>query len=447
MPIIIRNMAKAPLEEEHRDLVLSMYYYVNRDNQQVQNYIYKNGIAYLPLNPRKLEIVSRITGQELQDERSKGDPIQEPFTLLPSFTFREHQELPAYQLLEFAKNGGYGLLKAQCGAGKTVTMTWVAGMLGMKTLVLVDQGNLAGQWKQAFENIVWGKRAAILSSSADLSADVVIATFQFLNRHPEIVAQMRDMFGTCLLDECHTNPAKTFKSVIFRLNNYVRLGTSATVMRKGYSSETITDIIGDVAVEMKDDKALIPEIHFVTSGSKFCSDNPDDFATILSQLAEDEGRAEVVLGIIKQCLQENRKILVIGMRIEALKRMGDLIASFGKPRVYVGSTTLKQDQALRDDLASGKINVIITDKKAEKGLDLPELDTVILAKPMNNEATVQQIVGRILRSCEGKPVPVVYDIVDGGSLAQRFAKNRRKWYQRNKYVIAGGDNFLLDTPW
>ena len=83
-----------------------------------------------------------------------------------------------------------------------------------------------------------------------------------------------------------------------------------------------------------------------------------------------------------------------------------------RPVVYVGSTTLKQDRQLREDLASGKINIILTVKKADKGLDLPSLDYLILARPANNEAFIIQISGRIVRSLPGKPTPVILDLVD-----------------------------------
>lgn len=449
MPIIVRNVARVeiPDDDKLRTKIFDLYIHnhKDKDKEPVQNYIYKGGgVAYLPLNSRKLDYVAELLGQEIVDQRSPGEPLKESFILKPSFEFRPHQVEPVPKLLEIIKRDKYGVLKAPCSCGKTVAMTWVAGHLGKKTLVLVDQGNLAGQWKEAFEDIVWGKSATILDQKKDLSGDVVIATFQFLHRNPELVLGMKDMFGTCLIDEMHISGANTYAKVLLKLNNMYRIGTSATVMRKGFSADVVTDYISDVSLEMTDSNALVPEIIFITTGVSFYSNHPDNFTKTLTILSENDERNALTVELVRRLVYEGRKILFVGARIESLKFIHSKLIEFCQSVLYVGSTNLKQDKALRTGLEAGTIDIILTDKKAEKGLDLPNLDVVIIAKPMNNEATVTQIVGRILRSLEGKPNPVVYDFVDNGSLAWRFAKNRYYWYKKRKYKLPENKPFFLE---
>lgn len=443
MHILLRNMARVELPDDKRTEVLKMYCHENRNGDVIQNYRYKDGVAYLPLNRPKLEVVASILGQEIVDERSLGAPLKEPFSLKSDFAFRPHQEEPVPKLLEFTKRHQYAVLKAPCSCGKTVSMTWVAGHLGRKTLVLVDQGNLAGQWQEAFQTIVWGKKAAILKKEADLAEDVVIATFQLLHRNPDLLRKMKDMFGTCLIDEFHTSGAKTFRQVLFKLNNYYRIGTSATIMKKGFSNEILTDLVAPVSIEMVDDKALVPEIRFIDTGVSFTSNNPDDFTRILTDLAESQARNDLIVALLKALIKANRRVLFVGSRISALQYLHDRLKEFCNPVLYVGSTTLKQDQALRDGVADGSIDVVLAERKIEKGVDLPRLDTLVLAKPMNNEATVTQVAGRILRPCEGKPKPVIFDLVDRGSLAWRFARNRFYWYKKLGYTFDKPDYFFL----
>lgn len=437
-------MAKVLLPPDKRLEILRLYTHESRSKEVVPNFVYKDGVAYLPLNMSKLRLVADILGETLDDQRSPGLPIRQPFTLNPAFTFRPHQEVPASKLLSHIQEQRYGVLRAPCSCGKTVVMTWTAGHLNKKTLVLVDQGNLAGQWQEAYK-LVWNHDAHILGNEKDLSNDVVIATFQFLHRHPELVREMRDMFGVCLLDEFHISGAKTYRNVLFRLNNMYRIGTSATVMRKGFSSEILTDLVSDVSVQMVDDKALVPEIKFINTEVSFSSDNPNDFTKTLGALAENDQRNSLIVSLIKEQVDAGRKVLLVGSRIACLKYLHDILSKFCSATLYTGSTNLAQDRALRDGVAKGEIDVILTDKKAEKGLDLPLLDTVVIAKPMNNEATITQIVGRVLRPAAGKPSPVVYDLVDRGSLAWRFAANRYWWYRKLGYKFDKPSYFFLDT--
>lgn len=444
MAILLRNLAKVNLPAQHRLEVLKLYCHENRQGDVVQNYVYHQGTAYLPLNKTKLDYVSQLLGEEIVDERAPGELLKDPFVMRKEFTLRIHQEVPAPALLGYVKTHRYAVLKAGCSLGKTCVMTWVAGHLGKKVLVLVDQGNLAGQWQDAFQ-MVWGKSSSILKSREDLSNDVVIATFQFLHRHPELVSEMKEMFGVCLCDEMHISAAKTYRAVLFKLSNMYRIGTTATLMRKGFSNEVLTDLISDVSVEMTDDNALIPEIRFVTTGVKFFSNDPNVFTKTLTELSQNDARNDLIVELIKQEVGNGRKILLVGSRIDSLTYLHKRCSEFCNAALYVGSTTLKQDRALKEDMETGKTQVILADKKIEKGTDLPSLDTVIIAKPMNNEATVTQVVGRIVRPLAGKPLPVVYDLVDTGALAWRFAANRHGWYSELNYKFDKPTYFFLDN--
>lgn len=440
MTILLRNVARVPLPDDEAVIkkIFNLYLHSNFKEEVIKNYVYKagSGVAYLPLNRTKLDYVASLLNTEIVDERAEGDPLNEPFVLKPDFKFREHQTEAVPELLKIIQRDQYGVLKAACSSGKTVAMTWVAGHLGKKVLVLCDQGNLAGQWKAAFEDIVWGKKATILDKKKDLSADVIIATFQFLHSNPELLATMKDMFGCCLIDELHISGAPTYKNVLFKLNNKYRIGTSATVMRKGYSADVVTDLISDVSLEMIDVNALVPEIRFMASDVPFFSNDPDTFTKTLTKLSENDKRNSMIVELIRELvISQHRKILYVGPRILSLEYLHSKVKEFCQSVLYIGSTTLKQDQALSTGLAAGTIDIILTEKKAEKGLDLPEIDTVIIAKPMNSESTVIQIVGRGLRPLEGKLTPVVYDLVDTGSLAYRFAKNRYFWYKKRGYKM------------
>lgn len=436
MSIVVRNMARVVLPDNLKLEVLSMYSHTALSGSTIVNYKYNNGVAYLPLNPLKLQSVVAITGQQAVDERSLGAPLTHAFELSPSFSLRPHQQVPAPKLLSVVRSQQYAVIQAGCGLGKTSVMTWVAGQLGVKILILVDMGSLQSQWAEAFE-MVWNRKVHVLKNDSQVFGDICVATFQLLHFNPDLVNRIKKEFGCLLLDEFHSTQCETRREIMFKMDNRYRIGCTATPYKKNYSDEVLSDLVADVCVVMKDSTALKAKIYKTLTNVRFKSDDPDQWGKIQKELAADKHRILFTASLAAKLCMEGRKVLVVGITAESLQWIESFIkkVSACKPRVYVGSTSLKQDQALRDDVASGLINCVLTCKKADKGLDIPALDALILAKPANNKAFVTQITGRIVRKLEGKPDPVVYDLVDSGKLAERFFSNRCKWYNELQYEI------------
>lgn len=434
MAIIVRNMAKIELAPEFRSYILSMYTYSSRE-KHFKNYKYKDGIAYLPLNMDKLKRVAAITGQEIVDERIKGEVVKE-YELNPQFKLRSYQEKPTEDLLNYILEHKYGVLRAACGAGKTIVMSYVAGQLERKILILVDMSSLVSQWMAAFET-VYNLKAQLIDSKTTSFSNVCIATFQLLHQNKELLLRIKDEFGCLLVDEFHTSQAETYKEVLFKLNNEYRIGCTATFMRKNFDQNYLADLISSVSVEMVDPNALSCEVLFVQTGVEFYSNNPDDWGKIQSRLAKSDLRNKAIAHLTIQACKQGKRVAVIGITQDSLLFIETMLKTCPecKPKVYIGTTTLKQDLQLKEDMSSGKINCVLSVKKLDKGLDIPSLDYLILAKPLNNEAAIVQLSGRIVRSEEGKGTPRVIDLVDKSDLARRFASNRKKWYLKLGYYI------------
>lgn len=438
MSIIIRNMARVKVPEDKLAQVLRMYLYEGRDGSRLKNYKYtpSNGYAYLPLNYEKLVQVSQLLDEEIIDERSEGLAISQPFVVKESFKFRDYQVEPAFKLLGHIKAKNYGLLLAACGLGKSSILAWVAGQLGKKILILVDMSSLAASWVYTFE-MVYGVTPQIINKDTTEFADVCIATFQLLNLNPALVDKVRNDFGTLLLDEFHTTSANTYKEVISKFNNKYRIACTATPRKKGYSSEVLYDLVSDISVEMVDHASLKCDVKFIDTGCRWYSNNPDDWGKIVSKLAKDKQRNDLVVGIAANLTSKGRKIVIAGLTIESLQYIHDKLKELPdcRPQMYVGTTTMKQDDQIKEDVKTGKVNVVLTSKKLDKGVDIVALDCLIFAKPSNNQSSVEQLSGRIVRKLEGKPTPLVVDLVDNSDLAKRFANNRRKWYRQLGYTI------------
>jgi hypothetical protein len=99
--------------------------------------------------------------------------------------------------------------------------------------------------------------------------------------------------------------------------------------------------------------------------------------------------------------------------------------------------TFSQRNDLRNGMAFCAATLgLLPEDILPKGLDIPTLDTVVLATPKSD---IKQSVGRILRETAGKKnEPLILDIVDAwGFLYAMFGK-RRRVYRDGGFLIQGG---------
>jgi superfamily II DNA or RNA helicase len=95
--------------------------------------------------------------------------------------------------------------------------------------------------------------------------------------------------------------------------------------------------------------------------------------------------------------------------------------------LYIGGMK-KKDLALSEE----KAIIIGTYEMASEGLDIPDLDTLIMTTPKSN---ITQSIGRIMRKELYDNIPLIVDIVDKIDIFYAMYNKRKKIYQENKYEI------------
>jgi superfamily II DNA or RNA helicase len=103
---------------------------------------------------------------------------------------------------------------------------------------------------------------------------------------------------------------------------------------------------------------------------------------------------------------------------------GYLLALGVKPSdiaFYVGGIKKAEKEA-----AKSKRLLLATYNFMGEGTDVPSLDAAILSTPRSD---VRQIVGRVIRSLDGKQTPVVFDLIDDDSpVFEAYSNKRMKFY-------------------
>ena len=151
-------------------------------------------------------------------------------------------------------------------------------------------------------------------------------------------------------------------------------------------------------------------------------------------LSEIEERTDVACDFAVRAAKTGRKVLILTERVNHSKvmrdKVSDLLGDEFDVKLYIGASTEKQRRE-----AAGADVVIGSYAMAQEGLDIPALDTLILATP---KTSVTQSIGRILREAPDKKDPVVIDLVDDIDILGAYWGARKRLYNKLGYLVKRG---------
>ena len=153
---------------------------------------------------------------------------------------------------------------------------------------------------------------------------------------------------------------------------------------------------------------------------------------LCNQIADYLPRTQMITDELAIPLREGRKLLVLSDRRGHLEQFEREFRARGFTSIgyYVGGMT----SAARGESAKEQI-ILATFTLASEGMNIRDLNTVLLATPKSN---IEQAVGRIfrLRPEERVFAPMIYEVNDAaiGCLAGQLRK-RTKFYRACKYRI------------
>jgi superfamily II DNA or RNA helicase len=348
---------------------------------------------------------------------------------LPDVPMTFTGELREYQAraVEDVAAFGSGVLVGPCGCGKTIMGCALMAHWRQPATVLCHTKELLTQWRNAVRRFLNVEPGIIGAGDATLSDAVTIALVQSLTARPELLDELARKTGLVLLDECHHCPAATFTDVLQSFPAAIRYGLSATPTRADGLTTFMTAVIGPyrAMVTHKELEAagvrVVPDIRFVRSGVRVW-DVIEDWAGAMRGLAENGTRNKLICELARGAINEGRTVLLLAGLIDHVEYLGGELGSVA--RVLHGRMAKKARDRALSDVREGRASVLIGTQIADEGLDLPALDTLVLAAPSRSPGRTEQRVGRILRNLEGKRQALVFDLVDEHPVLYGQARNR-----------------------
>ncbi len=346
-----------------------------------------DGLIFTGLVPRLQALGAKIDNDYRQ-------PCDFPF-FAPNLTV----DLRAYQidfLIEALKRKRM-IIKAATGSGKTIIMAAIMEALHQDTLIMVPDKTIQGQL---------GVELNKLLPPGGSNYDILIDIPRNLYKRNPVELQK---YKVLMADECHNYAAQQAMDTIQTWGGGYRFGFSGTPTGRGDNRDLFVEGLFGPIVELIDPAELVEQGYLArTHVDMHFASWDGDYVAMEDMLIVHNTRRNA---LIKQLSDNNNGTkLILVRRIDHGYILQDMI----RGSVFVhGDTSMKDREAIREKVKSGKLKVLIASGVFGSGLDIPNLEVGINAGGGKAEILTLQKAGRVRRPFEGIPCKRWIDIYDG----------------------------------
>ena len=360
------------------------------------------------------------------------------------------------------------LLISATGTGKTFASAFAMRELGFKrVLFLVHRVTLAKQAKKSFEK-VFGKKVTMGVVGAgfyEYEKEYVFATVETLNRDTHLFQYQPDTFDCIILDEAHHSSNNIYTKVINYFKPKLFLGMTATPDKRddNQQGKNIYEIFHyQIAYEIRLQQAMEEDLlcpfHYFGISEIISLDDKMLQATKLTdaafnQLTSDERVRHIIEQSEYYGYSGNRvKGLIFCSRVKECEELSKKFNELGYRTVTLsGNDNEDKRQEAFERLAMDEedatedrqpLDYIFSRDILNEGVDIVEVNQVIMLRPTQSPIVFIQQLGRGLRKAPGKEYVVILDFI--GNYNNNFmipvALSGDRSYNADvirKYVISG----------
>jgi len=342
------------------------------------------------------------------------------------------------RIVKITSNEKQGVIVAPPGSGKTIMGLEIIARHQKSTLILVHRKQLLDQWVERAEQYLGIPKTKIgqfSSTKKKAGEKITVGLLQSLARKKDI-GDLRDRFGTIIVDECHHIPAKTFRAVISGLNPKYLYGLTATPKRKFNDEHLIFVYIGEIIAEMelptgkKQSKTKNFDIIVHKTGLSVPYDwRTDHFDLIAKTICYDTERNAMVASSILDQVGKKRTVLVLSERKEHLKILELHLRGKCETITFSGDDSVASRKIRLKQINEGHFQVILaTGQLIGEGVSLPCIETLVIAFPIAFEGKLVQYIGRLKHSANPKALIDFHD--ENIPFLDRQFKNRKRIYDK-----------------
>jgi len=244
-------------------------------------------------------------------------------------------------------------------------------------------------------------------------------------------------FDVVVVDEFHHAAAQSYDRLLNRLEPLELLGLTATPER--LDGKDVTGWFGNrIAVELRlweaiDQGFLVPFQYFgVADGTDLSAVSWRRGGYVLDELSNlysaDDRRVSKLLEAMRGIVLDLGTMRALGFCVSTQHAhfMARKFSDAGLPSVALtGETPNEERRQALADLQAGRLRCVFSVEVLGEGVDVPEVDCILLLRPTQSATVFTQQLGRGLRRAEGKSHLTVIDLIGQHRREFRFEDRLR----------------------
>jgi superfamily II DNA or RNA helicase len=319
-----------------------------------------------------------------------------------------------YQLeaAEIMVNSRRGVAGMATNSGKTEVIAAILWSLNLpKTIIIVHRKELMYQTARRLEKRL-GCKVGIYGDGVKSKRTITVAMIQTLAKDKKF-----DYTGNqvVIVDECHHLSSNQMMDIIFNIPGSYRYGFSGTPLKyellpdmklAAATSDVLYTITNDFLV--KGGYSAVPKVHIHVVESYDVADWEMDYQSAYDKLiVNDLMRNKLIAKLAKE---SKGLVLILVNRIDHGTILTDLLPN----SVFVsGNDEAVYRNSVLDKMRTGNPGIFIATPIYDEGIDVPAVDTIILAAGGKSHVKLLQRIGRGLRKKEDKDnILTVHDFLD-----------------------------------
>lgn len=366
----------------------------------------------------------------------------------------------------------------RAGTGKTYASAFAMRELAYKkVLFLVHRNQIAKQALKSFrrvfdDNVTMG---LVNATRHDLNADFIFATMQTMSKDANLHEFDCRHFDAIIYDEAHHTSASSYKKIMNYFKPEFSLGMTATPDKRddNIDGKNIYEIFKNkIIYEIRLQQALeenllcpfhyfgITDLEMISDYEKEMSD--EENVAGFNLLTSDE-RVRYVMEQANYYGYSGDRVkgLIFCSRIEEAKVLSTKFNEKGlRTAVLTGKASDTEranliERLVSDDTCEDNLDYILSVDIFSEGVDVPEINQIIMLRPTQSPIVFVQQLGRGLRKSEGKEFVVILDFI--GNYKNNFMipialsgdrsynkDNIRRYVAEGERIIPGASTIHFD---
>lgn len=319
-------------------------------------------------------------------------------------------------------NESKALLISATGTGKTYASAFaLQDQNPKKALFLVHREQIAKQALQSYRNVFGDTKAFGLLSgnSKDTDVDYLFATMQTMSKKEVYSSFAPDTFDTIIIDEAHRIGAKSYQEIMEYFKPKFWLGMSASPERTD-DFDVYAAFDHNIAYEIRLQQALEENLlcpfHYFGITDFLTDGNETDF-TDFNYLTSNQ-RVDYIIKQTNYYGYSGERVK--GLMFCSSKKEAAALSERLNLRGYRTLALSGEDSQekredaidrLVSDTRSDYLQYILTVDIFNEGVDIPEINQVVLLRPTQSPIVFVQQLGRGLRKSQDKEYVVILDFI------------------------------------